>query len=110
MDHSDNTAANLLLDRLGGPHGLRSALRALGDRTTHSDRAEPDVNDARPGDVRDMSTPRALAADLTSSSCGPRRVRPSCLPSCRTAVPGDDRSGDALIADATRAVVGVLRS
>ncbi|MCF3962655.1 class A beta-lactamase [Streptomyces fuscigenes] len=64
LRHSDNTAANLLLDRLGGPAGLQRALRGTGDVTTHVDRAEPDVNSAIPGDVRDTSTPRTLATDL----------------------------------------------
>lgn len=70
MDYSDNTAANVLLHRLGGPHGLQSALRALGDRTTHNDRPEPGVNEAEPGDVRDTSTPRALATDLRRFALG----------------------------------------
>lgn len=70
MDYSDNTAANLLLDRLGGPHGLQSALRALGDATTHDDRPEPEVNEATPGDIRDTSTPRALGTDLRHFALG----------------------------------------
>ena len=64
LQYSDNTAANLLLDQLGGPSGLRSALRALDDNTTHVDRGEPGVNTSIPGDIRDTSTPRALGADL----------------------------------------------
>lgn len=64
LQYSDNTAANLLLDQLGGPNGLRSALRALGDDTTHVDRGEPGVNTSIPGDIRDTSTPRALGTDL----------------------------------------------
>lgn len=70
MDYSDNTAANLLLDRLGGPHGLQSALRALGDATTRDDRPEPEVNEAAPGDLRDTSTPRALGTDLRRFALG----------------------------------------
>lgn len=61
---SDNTAANLMLDQLGGPAGLQRAVRALGDATTHVDRTEPTVNQTEPGDVRDTSTPRAMGADL----------------------------------------------
>ena len=67
---SDNTAANLLLERLGGPAGFEQALRALGDTTTEVERAEPAVNDIAPGDVRDTSTPRALAADLRAYAVG----------------------------------------
>ncbi|MGQ4511718.1 class A beta-lactamase [Streptomyces sp. DW26H14] len=64
LRYSDNTAANLLLGQLGGPHGLQQALRDVGDSTTHVDRTEPDVNTAVPGDVRDTSTPRALGTDV----------------------------------------------
>ncbi len=70
MDYSDNTAANLLLARLGGPLGLQSALRDLGDTTTHNNRPEPEVNEATPGDVRDTSTPRALGTDLRRFALG----------------------------------------
>lgn len=64
LQYSDNTAANLLLDRLGGPAGLQAALRALGDGTTNVDRPEPDVNAATPGDPRDTTTARAIGVDL----------------------------------------------
>lgn len=59
---SDNTAANLLLGRIGGPRGLTRELRRLGDRVTRLDRWETELNTAVPGDPRDTSTPRALAA------------------------------------------------
>src|SRR5699024_3531436 len=36
------------------------------------DRAEPEVNSAVPGDVRDTSTPRALAGDLLAYALGDR--------------------------------------
>jgi len=62
--YSDNTAANLLLRRLGGPADLDAALTAIGDNVTSVDRYEPALNSATPGDIRDTSTPRALAADL----------------------------------------------
>lgn len=64
LRYSDNTAANLLLDRLGGPRGLQAAMRGLGDPTSHVDRTEPSVNTAIPGDIRDTSTPRAIGTDL----------------------------------------------
>jgi beta-lactamase class A len=64
LRYSDNTAANLLLNQLGGPGGLRAALRRLGDTTTYVDRNEPTVNTAIPGDSRDTSTPRVLGTDL----------------------------------------------
>ncbi len=61
---SDNAATNLLLAHVGGPAGLQEALRRLGDTTTRTDRAEPEMSSAIPGDERDTSTPRALSADL----------------------------------------------
>ncbi|PXY36941.1 class A beta-lactamase [Prauserella flavalba] len=62
--YSDNTAGNLLLRELGGPKGLQAALREVGDETTHVDRYEPELNEATPGDIRDTSTPRAMAGTL----------------------------------------------
>ena len=62
--HSDNTAANLLLDRLGGPAGLERALEAIGDEVTVASRVETALNEATPDDTRDTSTPRALATGL----------------------------------------------
>ena len=64
IEDSDNTAANLLLEQLGGPRGLQEALRGLGDTTTDADRNQPAVDTATPGDTRDTSTPQALARDL----------------------------------------------
>lgn len=68
--YSDNTAGNLLLKRLGGPAGFARALRDLGDRVTNPVRIETDLNEARPGDERDTSTPRALATDLRAYVLG----------------------------------------
>lgn len=68
--YSDNTAANLLFDELGGPAGLTAELRRIGDTTTTSVREEPDLNTAVPGDVRDTSTPRALARSLAAYTLG----------------------------------------
>lgn len=67
---SDNTAGNLLLEGAGGPAGLTAWLRGVGDDVTRSDRTEPDLNDHRPGDERDTSTPRALAGTYASLVLG----------------------------------------
>jgi beta-lactamase class A len=61
---SDNTAANLLLDALGGPDGFERALRQVGDDVTVAAREETELNTATPGDRRDTSTPRAFASAL----------------------------------------------
>jgi len=62
--YSDNTAGNLLLEKLGGPKGFETALRKIGDHKTQVDRYETDLNSAVPGDTRDTSTPKALATSL----------------------------------------------
>ncbi|WP_179107356.1 class A beta-lactamase [Sediminibacillus massiliensis] len=61
---SDNTAGNLLLNALGGPDGFEEALRQAGDNITQSDRYETELNEFKPGDIRDTSTPKALATNL----------------------------------------------
>lgn len=61
LRYSDNTAGNLLLRQIGGPAGLTRFARSLGDGVTRLDRWEPELNEAAPGDVRDTSTPAALA-------------------------------------------------
>ncbi|ONG46048.1 class A beta-lactamase [Pseudoroseomonas deserti] len=61
---SDNTAANLMLQSLGGPAGLTAWLRGLGDATTRLDRIEPELNEGTPGDPRDTTTPLAMSQTL----------------------------------------------
>ncbi len=58
---SDNTAANLLLRRLGGPVRFTASVREAGDAVTRLDRFEPTLNLVVPGDDRDTTTPRAMA-------------------------------------------------
>ncbi|GAA3896345.1 class A beta-lactamase [Streptomyces gulbargensis] len=67
---SDNTAANLLLDALGGPQGLAAALREVGDTVTRVERREPALNDWAPGATRDTTSPRAFARDLRAFVLG----------------------------------------
>ena len=67
---SDNTAANLLLDVLGGPQELDRALEEVGDTTTIVVRREPELNDYAPEDTRDTTTPRAIATSLATFALG----------------------------------------
>ena len=67
---SDNAAANLILASLGGPAGLTRYARSLGDEVTRCDRTEPSLNEARPGDPRDTTTPRAMARLLHAALLG----------------------------------------
>lgn len=68
---SDNTAANLLLRALGGPPAVTAFARSLGDPVTRLDRMEPALNEARPGDLRDTTTPAAMVDDLQALLLGP---------------------------------------
>lgn len=70
VDYSDNTAANLLLQTIGGPEGLTRYARSLGDQQTRLDRLEPDLNGAVPGDERDTTTPAAMVANLRALLLG----------------------------------------
>jgi beta-lactamase class A len=60
--YSDGTAGNLLMRDIGGPAGLTAYLRELGDTVSRMDDYEPELNDVPPGDPRDTTTPRAVAA------------------------------------------------
>jgi len=64
VEISDNTAANLVLARLGGPASLTAFCRAIGDECTRLDRNEPSLNTNFAGDQRDTTTPRAMAQTL----------------------------------------------
>lgn len=70
LAQSDNTAANLLFEATGGPAGLTRFLRSLGDEVSRSDRDEPSLNSAIPGDPRDTTSPRAFGQDLTKLLLG----------------------------------------
>lgn len=58
---SDNPAANLIMRELGGPEGMTQRLRAAGDPVTRLDRYEPMMNQVVGGDVRDTTSPAAMA-------------------------------------------------
>jgi beta-lactamase class A len=69
---SDNTAGNLVLRSLGGPEGFTAFMRRLGDTQTRLDRWETALNEARPGDLRDTTTPAAAMASLHEVLLGER--------------------------------------
>ena len=64
VSYSDNTAANLLLGKMGGPPGLTAFFRQLGDDVSRLDRYELELNANVAGDPRDTTTPRAMAGTL----------------------------------------------
>ena len=61
---SDNTAANLLLHRLGGPPAMTRFWRELGDPVSRLDNTEPLLNRVRPGEVHDTTSPEAMAHSI----------------------------------------------
>jgi beta-lactamase class A len=60
IERSDNTAANLLLQAIGGPKSLTRYARSLGDAVTRIDRNEPSLNSNIPEDIRDTTSPAAM--------------------------------------------------
>jgi beta-lactamase class A len=60
VEVSDNSAANLLLRRIGGPAGLTGFIRRCGDSVTRLDRFEEELNSNLPNDPRDTTTPAAM--------------------------------------------------
>ncbi|PIT05029.1 beta-lactamase [Bradyrhizobium nitroreducens] len=64
VELSDNTCANLLLARIGGPATLTAFWRSLGDTTSRLDHNEPELNRSPPGNPQDTTTPAAMAGNL----------------------------------------------
>lgn len=64
LSTSDNSAANFILQAIGGPKALTKFLRSIGDDTTRLDRWETELNEAVPGDKRDTTTPTAMVTTL----------------------------------------------
>ena len=64
MSYSDNTAANVVFDAIGGATGFNAYMRSIGDEETQLDRKEPELNEGTPGDVRDTTTPNAMVNSL----------------------------------------------
>lgn len=58
---SDGAAANLLVRRLGGPASVTTKFREMGDTVSRLDRYEPALGLVLSGDLRDTTTPLAMA-------------------------------------------------
>ena len=101
IDWSDNTAANLILQTIGGPQGFTRFARSLGDKVTRLDRNEPSLNSRRletnatrraaamAGDVRQVllgdtlseTSRRQLETWLIGDKVGGKRLRAGLPPS-----------------------------
>jgi beta-lactamase class A len=64
IELSDNTCANLLLARIGGPMALTDFWRATGDAVTRLDHYEPLMSRSQPPDPSDTTSPAAMAGSL----------------------------------------------
>lgn len=67
---SDNTAANVLLHRFGGPAEVTRFWRALGDNVSRLDRLEPELNTIPAGTELDTTTPAAMARTVAKLVLG----------------------------------------
>jgi len=70
LTQSDNTAANLLLESIGGPASITHFSRSIGDTVTRLDRIETSLNESLAGDPRDTTSPTAIASNLKSVLLG----------------------------------------
>jgi beta-lactamase class A len=61
IEVSDNSAANILMRRTGGPEALTRFIRDCRDPVTRLDRFETELNSNLPGDPRDSTSPAAMA-------------------------------------------------
>lgn len=64
VERSDNTCANVLLARIGGPPALTAFWRATGDTATQIEHYEPEMSRSQPPDIQDTTTPEAMAGSL----------------------------------------------
>lgn len=70
VQYSDNAAANLLMKILGGPPAVTAFARSIGDQAFRLDRWETELNTAIPGDLRDTTTPAAMADSVHRLALG----------------------------------------
>lgn len=102
---SDNTAANLLLQTIGGPAGLTAYARSLGDKRTRLDHLEP-LNNKQQGE-QDTTTPWSMLDDMQKVLLGDALSGASCerlsswlmlnqtgAQTLRAGLPSDWRVGD----------------
>ncbi|MFF8913199.1 class A beta-lactamase [Streptomyces sp. NPDC015032] len=70
ISQSDNAAANLLLEELGGPASVTRFCRSIGDTVTRLDRWEPELNSAEPQRPTDTTSPRAIGRTYARLALG----------------------------------------
>lgn len=70
MEYSDNAAANLLLDQIGGPSAVTAYARGLGDPDFYLVNQEGRLASGAPGEKSDTTTPQAMAHSLYRLALG----------------------------------------
>ncbi len=70
QEKSDGVAANLLVRRLGGPAAVTAKFREMGDAVSRLDRYEPDLGLVLSADLRDTTTPMAMAQTVRRITTG----------------------------------------
>jgi beta-lactamase class A len=70
QEMSDGTAANLLIRRMGGPAAVTAKYREMGDEVTRLDRYEPGLGLVLSADLRDTTTPQAMAGLVRRAMTG----------------------------------------
>ena len=96
LQYSDNTAANLLIKQIGGLEAVNHFAQSLGDPDFRLDRIEPDLNSALPFDIRDTTTPKAMANSLKKIALGSSILAPNLRAQLITWIKGNT-TGDATI-------------
>jgi beta-lactamase class A len=94
VELSDNTCANALLARFGGPSALTAYWRSIGDTVSRLDHNEPELNRTPLGRPEDTTAPAAMAGNLQKLILGnalspaSREQLTSWMLGCKT---GDNR-------------------
>lgn len=70
ISYSDNTAMNLLAKKLGGPKGLNSFARSIGDNNFKLDHMWPEEANVSPATTDDSTTPAAMERSLQKLTLG----------------------------------------
>jgi beta-lactamase class A len=70
ITRSDNTAMNLLTQKLGGPQGITRFARSMGDKQARQDHLWPEEANSGGKDLSDSSTPQAMEKSLQALTLG----------------------------------------
>lgn len=93
LRYSDNTATNLLMKLLGGPHAITRFARSVGDMDFRIEHFEPHLN-SDPKNSEDTSTPQMMAEDLQKLTLGkilPEKERNQLIKWMKDNTTGDAR-------------------